>query len=124
MNDPILQDWLASGDATIPGRFIARILTSGPTNVDAHPPSSVLAFGGCYRLLHSVQPKLHGRLDEIAALYPTWRPFVREWAWLDSLYAACADADGQYDPAAAPGLARLLQQALERLADEGRQGRR
>lgn len=43
-------------------------------------------FGRCYKLLEAV-PGFRERLGEVGERFPIWRPFVREWEFLERMYA-------------------------------------
>jgi|GEM_PF-2389617 len=42
-------------------------------------------FGRCYRLIHRMSG-WRDRLSEVAAKYPAWAPFAREWSNLEALW--------------------------------------
>lgn len=48
-------------------------------------PLDAADFGRCSRLLDTV-PGWRERVVEVAERYPGWKPFVRDWAYLETLY--------------------------------------
>ena len=87
-------DWLInSGDTGMSSRTIWSVMMGIKPKDPCHPwdPSDL---GRCLRLLARM-PRWKGRMNEVAALSPTWRRLVKNWAKLESLFI---DECGSIDP--------------------------
>lgn len=82
------QEWLKSRDTGISSLTIYHVMTGAETvasDFEYGSPSDPSDFGRCYRLLQNV-PAWRERLAEVAAKFPAWTPFVREWSTMEQLY--------------------------------------
>jgi len=81
-----IDDWFRGPDTGTSSQTIACTLTGRGTNGGySDPPADPSDFGRCHRLLTRF-PELRPRLGEVAARYPAWAPFVREWDRMTALY--------------------------------------
>lgn len=106
------EQWVMSGDTGVSSMTIWAVLMNavperhnGRTRFDV--PHDDGDFGRCYRLLTLV-PGFRKRLPEVAARFPIWGPFVRDWELLEQLY----EGDGEDHEA--------LYRRIRALVDEGR----
>jgi hypothetical protein len=80
------QDWVNGRDTGISSLAIWAVAMDRPSPASSYDtPHDASDFGRCYRLLKQF-PKFLSVLPSIAAQYPKWKPFVREWATLTKLY--------------------------------------
>lgn len=107
--------WLFSGDAGTSSKTICRVMIGQALpekSMGVDVPLDPSDFGRCYRLLKKF-PEWRKRLDEVAGKYPHWKPFVRDWDALTSLYEEeSTNRDGR-----AP---RLYAKITELLVEGGR----
>jgi hypothetical protein len=79
-------EWARGRDTGISSGTIYAVITGHPPPCEyrdvPHDPSD---FGRCYRLLE-LFPQWKQRLGLVAAAYPAWKPFVREWDKLTQMY--------------------------------------
>jgi hypothetical protein len=82
----IPSDWARGRDTGISSGTIYAVITGHASPCGwrdiPHDPSD---FGRCYRLLE-LFPQWKQRLGLVAAAYPAWKPFVREWDKLTQMY--------------------------------------
>ncbi len=76
--------WVVGGDTGTSSQTIWSVMV-GVKHDRPWTPLDSDDFGRCYRLLELV-PEWRKRLPEVAALHPDWKPLVREWDRLTSLY--------------------------------------
>jgi hypothetical protein len=76
--------WIRSNDVGLSSETIFRVMM-GETCARPEVPSDRSDFGRCHRLLKAF-PEWLARLGEVAAAYPRWSPFVRDWSLLSTLY--------------------------------------
>jgi hypothetical protein len=86
-------DWARGRDTGISSGTIYSVITGNPSPCRSHGiPHDPSDFGRCYRLLE-LFPAWKHRLGAVAAAYPAWKPFVREWYKLTEMYeAVCGHA--------------------------------
>jgi hypothetical protein len=80
--------WIHNGDTGISSETIWSVLlrrTIARSYWHPDVPHDPADFGRCYRLL-KIMPSWRGRLPEVAAKYPAWKPLVDAWDELTALY--------------------------------------
>jgi hypothetical protein len=96
-------DWLRSGDCGVSSRTIYGLLgddrAGWAAQLDA--PYDPADFGRCYRLVRRFGWR--GRLHEVAARCPAWRPFVERWDDLCRQF----EEEGRPDAVGFPTVERL-----------------
>lgn len=103
-------EWLLSGDTGVSSQTIFAVMTRSKisrTDVPYDPSD----FGQCYRLL-ALFPEWRPRLREVSALFPEWGPLVDAWDELTGLYE-----EGLQNPLRR---APKLYERMRALIDEGR----
>ena len=81
-------EWILGGDTGVSSKTIWAVMM-GCANPDMdcffNIPLDPSDFGRCYRLLNQF-PEWKTRLDEVGECFPKWKPLLREWDNLTSLY--------------------------------------
>lgn len=105
-------EWLLSGDTGISSKTICCVMTGsewGEGHFGPDVPYDPSDFGRCYRLL-ALFPDWKPRLKEVADKYPIWGPLVSAWDELTALY----------EKELPKGSAPILYHRMKALIDEGR----
>lgn len=80
------QDWLRGRDTGTSSLTIYAVMMNTPSPHNRYDvPHDPDDFSRCYRLLN-LFPKWKARLGDVAARFPIWNPFVREWDKLTTMY--------------------------------------
>jgi hypothetical protein len=88
-------EWRNGRDTGISSLTIYSVVTGFPSPHECYnPPRDPSDFGRCYRLL-KLFPDWLKSMPAVADRYPAWKPFVREWEKLTTMYEkALATDDG------------------------------
>jgi len=105
--------WLAGRDTGISSLTIYYVMNGkrqylSDDTFEHSPPCDPSDFGRCYRLLQLV-PEWRAHLSDVAAAFPEWAPFVREWAKLEQLYEVAMQRPRE----PAPEMYQLMQKLRE-----------
>lgn len=125
--------WIMFGEVGTSSRTIWGVLTGAITSyVDSFNvgvPRDMDDFSRCYKLI-SLFPEWEARLSEVAAIFPQWIPFIREWDALKEAYRKwlvedeCFLQDRNVHPRKAEkahiAAWREARELVHRLEDEGR----
>lgn len=87
------QQWITRGEVGISSKTIWAVLMgieTEPQPVDHYcgrygVPHDPADFDRCYKLL-ALSGEWRNRIDDVAKVFPAWKPFVDAWAELESLY--------------------------------------
>ena len=83
------ETWIVGRDTGISSRTIWAVMMHAVPRVhhpfDFNVPQDPADFGRCYRLLHYF-PEWRKRLFEVGEKFPEWKPMIREWDILESIF--------------------------------------
>lgn len=80
-----VNSWPASRDTGVSSATIYYVFTGRKVYDNFDVPHDPDDFGRCYRLL-KLAPTMEAVLFRVSDMFPTWKPFVREWAKLKAIY--------------------------------------
>ena len=102
--------WIVGPDTGVSSRTIwAFMMGINLSSIVVDVPCDPSDFGRCYRLL-ALNPQWKGRLPEMAAALPIWKPLIGAWDQLEALYL-------EESPT---GVCKKLYAKMQPLIDEGR----
>ena len=108
-------EWIISHDTGTSSKTIWAVMMGAITGREhwyafdiPHDPDD---FGRCHRLLQHI-PEWRNRLNEVAEIFPKWKPMVREWDRLTLMYIGNLHGGREYSDE--------MYKFMSKLNDEGR----